>query len=113
LNRHLSHDGFPIEAVSRMSGSPISEVRQLVKSNSTPADSEISKVHLAFNPDDIHARWQEALHRRASDPRAAITLARTLLEDTCKWILHEAGELFKDEVDLPTLYKRLAKLLKL
>lgn len=113
LNRHLFHDGFRIEAVGRMSGSPIYEVRQIVKSGSTPADSEISKALLAFNPDEIHRRWEETLKRRANDPRAAITSARTLLEDTCKWILHEAGETFKDEDDLPALYKQLAKLLKL
>jgi hypothetical protein len=113
LNRHLSHDGFRIEEAGRMSGSPIYEVRQTTKSGSTPADSEISKALLAFNPDEIHARWQEALKRRESDPRAAITSARTLLEDTCKWILHEADEPFKDEDDLPVLYRKLAKLLKL
>jgi hypothetical protein len=113
LNRHLFHDGFRIEEAGRMSGSPIYEVRQIVKSGSTPADSEISKALLAFNPDEIHGRWEETLKRRASDPRAAITSARTLLEDTCKWILHEAGEPFKDEDDLPALYRKLAKLLKL
>jgi hypothetical protein len=113
LNRHLFHDGFRVEETGRMSGTPIYEVRQIGKSGSTPADDEISKALLAFNPDEIHARWQEALNRRASDPRAAITSARTLLEDTCKWILHKANEPFKDEDDLPVLYRRLAKLLKL
>jgi len=68
---------------------------------------------LAFNPDQIHARWQEALNRRACDPRAAITSARTLLEDTCKWILHEAKKPFKDDDDLHVLYRSLAKVLKL
>jgi len=113
LNRHLFHDGFHIEETGRMSGSPIYEVCQIVGRGSTPADSEISKTLLAFNPDEIHGRWQEALNRRKSDPRAAITSARTLLEDTCKWILHEAGDSFKDDDDLPVLYRRLAKLLKL
>ena len=113
LNRHLAHDGFRIEETDRMSGSPIFGVRHIGKGGVTPADSEISKALLAFNPDEIHARWQEALNRRASDPRAAITSARTLLEDTCKWILHKANEPFKDEDDLPVLYRRLAKLLKL
>ncbi|WP_375268522.1 abortive infection family protein, partial [Phenylobacterium sp.] len=55
----------------------------------------------------------DAMSRRASDPRGAITLARTLLEDVCKWILTEAGEDFKDADDLPALYRKLAKLLKL
>ena len=50
---------------------------------------------------------------RGNDPRAAITSARTLLEDTCKWILDEAGEVPKDDDDLPVLYRRLAKILRL
>ena len=113
LNSHLSQDGFHVREVGRMSGSPIFEVRPIANRGSTPADNEISKALLAFNPDEIHGRWQEALNRRGSDPRAAITLARTLLEDTCKWILHEANVPFKEEDDLPALYRLLAKLLKL
>lgn len=113
LNRHLAHDGFRIEEAGKMSGSPIFKVRYLGLAGSTPADSEIAKALHAFNPDEIAARWQEALARRAADPRAAITLARTLLEDTCKWLLHEADEHFKDDDDLPVLYRRLAKVLKL
>jgi hypothetical protein len=66
-----------------------------------------------LHPDEIYNRWHEALNRRGTDPRAAITSARTLLEDTCKWILHEANETFKDDDDLPALYRRLAKMLKL
>jgi hypothetical protein len=113
LNQHLFHDGFSIDEVSRMSGAPVYAVRPLRKPGATPADEEIAAALLAFNPGEIHDRWQEALSRRGSDPRAAITSARTLLEDTCKWILHEAGETFKDDDDLPVLYRRLAKVLKL
>jgi hypothetical protein len=113
LNRHLFHDGFAVREVSRMSGSPVYAVRLVAKPGATPADDEISKALEAFNPEEIHARWQEALNRRATDPRAAITSARTLLEDTCKWILHEANEPFNDDDDLPALYRRLAKVLKL
>jgi hypothetical protein len=113
LNHHLAHDGFRIDEAGKMSGSPIYKVRYLGPAGSTPADSEIAKALHAFNPEEIAARWHEALARRASDPRAAITLARTLLEDTCKWILHEANAVFKDDDDLPVLYRQLAKTIKL
>jgi len=112
INRHLTVDGFSLKEVGRLSGSPRFAVRS-VTDGTTPADDDIGKTLAAFNPTEIHARWQEALKRRSTDPRAAITLARTILEDTCKWIIHEAGKDFKDEDDLPALYRSLAKILKL
>ncbi len=110
--RVLTVDGFSLKEVGRLSGSPRFAVRS-VTDGTTPADDDIGKTLAAFNPTEIHARWQEALKRRSTDPRAAITLARTILEDTCKWIIHEAGKDFKDEDDLPALYRSLAKILKL
>jgi hypothetical protein len=112
INRHLMVDGFTLKEVGRLSGSPRFAVRT-VTDGTTPADDDIGKALAAFNPTEIHARWEEALKRRSNDPRAAITLARTILEDTCKWIIHEAGKSFKEEDDLPTLYRNLAKILKL
>jgi len=113
LNRHIVHDGFRFDEAGKMSGSPIYKIRYIGSAGATPADGEITKTLHAFSPDEISGRWQEALARRAADPRAAITLARTLLEDTCKWLLHEAKEPYKEEDELPSLYRRLAKLLKL
>ena len=112
LNSALEADRFCLKEIGRISGSPRFRVRA-INEGTTPADSEISKALLGFNSTDIHERWQEALERRARDPRAAITLARTLVEDTCKWIFHEADEEFEDEDELPVLYRRLAKCLKL
>jgi len=112
INRHLTADGFSLKEVGRLSGSPRFAVRSVID-GTTPADDDIGRALAAFNPTEIHARWQEALKRRSADPRAAITLARTILEDTCKWIIHEAGKDFKDEDDLPALYRSLAKILKL
>ncbi|MCP2223812.1 abortive infection family protein [Bradyrhizobium elkanii] len=40
-------------------------------------------------------------------------MARTLLEDVCKWILDQAGETWQEADDLPVLYRKLAKVLKL
>ena len=112
INRHLTIDGFGLKEIGRLSGSPRFAVRALTD-GTTPADSEISKALAAFSPTEIHTRWEEALKRRPADPRAAITLARTLLEDTCKWIIHESGNDIKEDDDLPALYRTLAKLLKL
>ena len=111
INAWLTFDGFELQEVKKISGAPLFKVRTVKRG--TPADAEISRTILSFNAADIHERWTEALNRRASDPRAAITSARTLLEDVCKWILTEAEKVFLEDEDLPGLYKRLAVELKL
>lgn len=111
INEHIRHDGFRLVIVRRMSGSPVYQVRS--SAIGSPADNEISKALEAYDTDTIHARWTEALDRRDTNPEGAITLARTLLEDVCKWIIIEAGEEYEEKDDLPVLYKKLAKILKL
>jgi hypothetical protein len=111
LDEHLSHDGYALAVSGRISGSPHYAVRRVA--TRVPADDHISAVLSAFDPGEINERWAAALERRATDPSGAITLARTLLEDVCKWVLTEAGETFGDADDLPTLYRRLSKALNM
>lgn len=111
ISHHLRHDGYELVVVGKLSGSPVFELKSMKRGS--PADSAISATLAAFNPDDVHSRWESALSRRESDPAGAITLARTLLEDVCKWILQEASAPYDDADDLPALYKKLAKQLNL
>lgn len=111
INDLLRHDGFRLTIVRRMSGSPVYEVQ--AAAIGSPADLAISQALAAYDADTIHARWTQALDRRDTNPEGAITLARTLLEDVCKWIVVEAGEAYEEKDDLPALYKKLAKILKL
>jgi hypothetical protein len=107
----LRHDGYTLALAGRISGSPFYEVRRAPKGS--PADESISATLAAFDPTQVHARWTMAMERRASEPAGAITLARTLLEDVCKWVLDQAGETWQESDDLPVLYRKLAKVLKL
>jgi len=111
LNSHLQHDDFRLAVVRKVSGCPIYKVQRAVLGS--PADQGISAALRAFDPNDVHDRWIAAVERRADDPRGAITLARTLLEDVCKWILDEAQTEYPDNADLPVLYRKLAKILRL
>ncbi|MBX9616156.1 MAG: abortive infection family protein [Caulobacteraceae bacterium] len=111
INAILVHDGYGLTVVARRSGSAIYEVQPLAPAS--PADDAISAALVAFNPTDVHPRWQAALESRETNPQRAITLARTLLEDVSKWILTQSGEAFDDGADLPVLYKKLAKTLNL
>ncbi len=107
----LRQDGFTLMVAGRMSGSPFYSVRP--SPSGSPADDSISAALAAFDPTQVHARWTMAMERRASEPEGAITLARTLLEDVCKWILDQSGETWQEADDLPVLYRKLAKVLKL
>lgn len=107
----LVHDGYRLAVAGKMSGSPVYAVRAAPKGS--PADAAIADSLTKFDPDEIGARWQAAMESREASPGRAITLARTLLEDVCKWIIVEAGETYKESDDLPVLYRQLAKLLRL
>ena len=78
-----------------------------------PADPVTGRVLKAFDEQGVHAAWSRALERREVDPEGAMTSARTLLEDVCKHILHEAGKPPDDREDLPKLYRRVAEVLAL
>ena len=107
----LRHDGYTLALAGRISGSPFYAVRP--EPTGSPADESISATLAAFDPTQVHARWTIAMERRVSEPAGAITLARTLLEDVCKWILDKAGETWQEADDLPVLYRKLAKVLNL
>lgn len=107
----LHPDGYSLVVTRKISGSPYFEIRRTP--SGAPSDATISAALAKFDPTHVHQRWEVAMDRRSSDPSGAITIARTLLEDVCKWILSEAAEKWEEADDLPKLYRRLAKILKL
>lgn len=111
INMHLQHDGYRLTRTGSMSGSPIYTIA--ARAIGSPADAAISTALERFGPEQIHGRWTAALDRRSTDPAGAITLARTLLEDVCRWLLEELDEHAANQDDLPALYRKLAKALKL
>ncbi len=79
----------------------------------SPGDPAISDTLLTFDTSGVHAVWSKALDRRNADPEGAITIARTLLETVIKRILDDLDEAYADRDDLPKLYGKAAKALKL
>lgn len=75
----------------------------------SPATDEISQILQVFDSEHVHSAWQKALARKTSDPEAALTSARTLLESTCKHILDSLAISYNDTADLPDLYSAVAK----
>lgn len=66
-----------------------------------------------FNQSYINAEWLKALERKTDDPEGAITTARTLIETTCKLILDNLNVTYKDDIELPKLYRLTAENLNL
>ncbi|MGB9192001.1 abortive phage resistance protein [Acinetobacter sp. ANC 4218] len=85
----------------------------LENSDSVPSDQIIANVIKNLDSSYIHTTWSKALERRTVDPEGAITIARTLLESTCKHILDEATVTYGDAPDLNHLYRLTAKQLNL
>lgn len=79
----------------------------------TPTDASTLDALQDFHLSDVHEIWQRALSRKSEDPAGAITLARTLLESVCKYVLDEEGVPYDQNADLPKLWYATADLLNL
>lgn len=79
----------------------------------TPSDATASAILSRFDAEHVRDAWQKALDRRSADPEGAITVARTLLETVCKFILDEEQVTYSDTIDLPGLYQLTANKLRL
>ncbi|MCZ8518903.1 abortive infection family protein [Paenibacillus caseinilyticus] len=84
------------------------------QNSNTPLDEIISDGLTQNNAHQfIRENWDKALERREEDPEGAITIARTLLEQTLKFILDQEGVIYTDKEDLPALYKKTQTVLNL
>lgn len=112
---------YPVSSFSEAEQARKKEIfeafQQIIKKLETVADSPsddlISSTIEEYNAEYVTDIWQRALDRRADDPEAAITSARTLLESICKHILDDLGEPYRDSHDLPKLYRLIAEQLNL
>ena len=77
------------------------------------ARAAVSEALDVFNSSYMQEVWAKALVRRETDPEAAVTTARTLLESVCKHILDSANKPFPEGAPLPQLYMETAKLLEI
>jgi hypothetical protein len=78
-----------------------------------PADGSITSGLTRFDSEAVSEAWQRALQRRSSDPAAAITAARTMLESVLKNVLDDAAQPYGEADDLPKLYRQVSELLNL
>lgn len=77
--------------------------------DSVISDSLIGKVDASY----IQEAWTKSLERRETDPEGAITMARTLLESVCKFIMDQTAIKYEEKWELPQLYKGVQAALNL
>ena len=82
--------------------------------SSSPADVLISDSFTGkVNASYIQDAWTKALERRELDPEGAITMARTLLESVCKYIMDQTEIEYDEKWELHQLYKGVQRALNL
>lgn len=82
-------------------------------SDVAPLDTGVAEGIERLDSASVARDWERALARRSSDPEAAITAARALVESVCKTILDDLGIVYEERGDLPKLYRKTAKALRL
>lgn len=88
-------------------------LEKLEMSESVPSDDVVNIIVKKIDSEYINTLWHKALERRSTDPEGAITLARTLLESTCKYILDEYQVDYGNAPDINQLYRLVSKGLNL
>lgn len=78
-----------------------------------PVDRLVSSEIDRLDSASVARDWERALARRSSDPEAAITAARALVESVCKTILDDLQIDYTERDDLPKLYRKTAGALDL
>lgn len=113
LNEFLQRDGYELAQTRKVSGYAVYAVRLCSATGESPADRELTAQFQKLDNAGVDRLWAKALERRTSDPEGAITIARTLLERSCKHILDEARLDYTDKDDLPRLWALAAEHLNL
>ncbi|GHT24967.1 hypothetical protein AGMMS4957_18910 [Bacteroidia bacterium] len=111
--RILNPDFFKITKEIEEKCEKLSERLMLEAKQKGIVNISTSETIEKFNQEYIVAQWKKAIARKIEDPEGAITTARTLIETTCKYILDEMKVEYKDDIELPKLYKLTAEKLNL
>lgn len=80
----------------------------------SPVDDATLEALNELNAEHITEDWRTALARRnAGDLKGAITIARTMLDSVCKFILDQARIKYESSYKFPRLYRLVAEQLNL
>ena len=91
----------------------ITPIKKFIESGSNVCSEHIISAHKKLDCDYIIEKWQGGVESVTTDPERTLTLARTILESTLKYILDDMEKDYKEKDDLPKLYKNVADELNL
>jgi hypothetical protein len=74
-----------------------------------PIDQEAATVLESLDSGHVSRAWERVVQRRDTDPAAAITAARSLLETVCKHILDELDTVYCNRDSVGSLYVSCAQ----
>jgi len=80
----------------------------LHEQTASPVDHLVTGATARLDAESVRDAWSRAVERRNTDPEGAITMARTLIESTLKTILDDREVIYKDDDDLPALYRAVS-----
>lgn len=83
----------------------ITPVLDALAEQPSPVDEAVVVALGRLGSDHVTDAWRRALVRRESDPEAAITAARSMLESVLKTILDDRRVSYDDGLELPRLFK--------
>lgn len=84
-----------------------------LETGGSAADSTITGALTIYDAPAVQAFWAKALDRRATDPEGAVTAASTLLEEVCKHIIEDSGDVWDKKWSIPKLYSEASTKLNL
>jgi hypothetical protein len=65
------------------------------------------------SPENIYQEWEKLLRRKKDDPEGLLTLAKSMIESTCKYILDCKNVEYTKNTKLPALYKNVSDALNM
>lgn len=113
FNDSLRTDGFTLAPERRMSGRIIYAASSVVATHQPSQALRLDARDLLGNQGALRDHLDRIDRTIATDPAAAISAAKELLESTCKVILDATEVSYGNTDDFPGLYRKAAEILRL
>ena len=112
-NDYLLKDGVQLVPVDKLGSRSVYEARFRSQPLTPTSAFKFDKYPLLSDPGVLHDQLRRIDHSLDDDPAVAIGASKELVESVCRIILADYGEHPPKKTDLPDLYKKTAKELRL